>query len=68
MAEGRIGELALKAPVPKQELETKGNKDDSEDGHQNHPCPLNVAPTKSEDRSTSMVDDFQLKVSGMVEE
>jgi len=37
MAEGRIGELALKAPVPRQELETKGNKDDSENGQQNLP-------------------------------
>jgi len=27
-----IGELALKARVPKQELETKSNKDGSEDG------------------------------------
>jgi len=33
-------------------------------------CHVDLAstPTKSEDRSTSMVDDFQLKVSGMVKE
>jgi len=45
MAKGRIGELALKAPVPKQELEKKGNKDYSEDGQQNLTCPFNIAPT-----------------------
>jgi hypothetical protein len=27
---------------------------------QNPPCSLNVAPTKSEDRSTSRLDDFDL--------
>jgi hypothetical protein len=31
MARTGLGELALKAPVPKEELEAKGNKDDSED-------------------------------------
>jgi len=45
MAEGRIGELALKAPVPKQELETKGDKDGSEDGQQKFPYLFNIPPT-----------------------
>jgi hypothetical protein len=40
-----MGELALKTPVQKEEPETKGNKDDSEDGQQNPPCSLNIVPT-----------------------
>jgi hypothetical protein len=61
-----LGELALKTPVPKQELDTKGNKDDSEDGQQNPPCPLNIAATKSEDYDISEVDDFGLKEGKIV--
>jgi len=58
MAEGRIGELALKAPVPKQELETKGNKDDSEDGQQNLPYPFNIAPTSLRSEMTLRINDY----------
>jgi hypothetical protein len=48
MAKGRIGKLALKASVPKQELEKKGNKDYSEDRQQNLTCPF-IVSTKCED-------------------
>ena len=47
--------------LQKEDSQRRVNKANHEGEQQGSPYPVNVAPTKSEDRSTSKVDDYHLK-------